>query len=128
MSQPQILLLTVIALLQAKHLIFDFILQTTYQVQHKGIYGHRAGITHCVGHLVGSIPAILVAGTYLVPALVILVGEFLFHYHVDWSKARLNERYGWTPADGRFWHALGADQALHQATYLIMAPLLLIYS
>ncbi len=125
MSDSQFLLLAVIAVLQVKHLIFDFLLQSGYQVENKGTYAHPGGIMHSAGHIVGSLPAALIAGTAAVPVLLILAGEFVVHYHIDWLKAQITIRNGWTPRDNLFWYGIGLDQALHQATYLVMAVLLI---
>ena len=124
MTDPQMLFLAVIAVLQIKHLIFDFFLQSGYQVQNKGTYAHPGGLVHSAGHFVGSLPAALLAGTAALPALAILIGEFVVHYHIDWAKAQITIRKGWTPRDNKFWYGIGLDQALHHATYLVMAVLL----
>ncbi len=128
MTESQIILLSVIALLQAKHLVFDFLLQSGYQVENKGTYAHPGGILHSGGHMIGSVPAALLAGTGILPLLVILICEFVVHYHIDWAKAQITIRNGWTPRDNAFWYGIGVDQALHQATYLVMAPLFIIYA
>ena len=105
--------------------IFDFLLQTGYQANNKGIYGHPGGIFHVVGHFLGSIPVLFFAGTPLSLALMLLVGELFFHYHVDWLKSKITNAYGWGPGNHAFWIAFGVDQALHQATYLVMVALMI---
>ena len=51
----------------------------------------------------------------------ILVAEFVVHYHIDWAKSAVGEHYGFKPDMPEYWHALGLDQTLHQITYLAIA-------
>ena len=53
--------------------------------------------------------------------LPLILAEWVAHYHIDWAKGRWSDRTCHTPADAGFWRAMGADQALHQMTYLAMA-------
>src|ERR1700733_14356435 len=73
---------------QLKHFLCDFVLQTQTQAKRKGIYANVAGITHAGTHVIGSIPALLILGSDLRTVAVLLIAEFLVHYHVDWFKAR----------------------------------------
>ena len=59
MTEPLFLLLAALALLQAKHFLFDFVFQTPYQLKNKGTYGHPGGLLHAGLHAAGSLPAIL---------------------------------------------------------------------
>ncbi len=113
------LILAAMAYLLAKHAVADFLLQTAYQRQTKGIYGALGGLTHCLTHVVLTAPVLL-----LFPALepttvaAILTGEFVIHYHLDWLKDQAVKRNGWTSHDTPFWWALGTDQLLHGLTYV----------
>lgn len=113
------LILAAMAYLLAKHAVADFLLQTAYQRQTKGIYGALGGFTHCLTHVVLTAPALLLfpaLGARL--ALGILAGEFVIHYHLDWLKDQAVKRNGWTSHDTPFWWALGLDQLLHGLTYV----------
>ncbi len=124
MSQDVKLLLAVLLILQLKHFLFDFVLQTPYQFMNKGKYGHPGGIIHAGLHALGSTPIF-----YLVPpgwpvAIGIILGEFIVHYHIDWSKEQTVKRNSWKFPQSEFWWTFGADQALHQLTYLAIAAVL----
>ncbi len=107
-------------LFQAKHWIFDFLLQTTYQLENKGKYGHPGGLIHSGGHAIGSLPALILMAPGLDWVIGLAVAEFVVHYHCDWVKERMNRTQGWSMVDREFWLALGADQAFHQLTYIAM--------
>jgi len=112
-------------ILVMKHTLADFFLQTPYQVFNKGRYGHPGGILHAAIHVVLTLPVFLVLAppSALVVGLII-VGEFLVHYHVDWLKEKAVKRFGWTVDEAGFWRALGVDQLLHLLTYIAIIALL----
>jgi hypothetical protein len=109
---------------QVKHFVCDFVLQSEYQVQRKYIYGHSAGLLHAGIHIVGSIPALLILSAPLSLIVPCLLGEFLIHYHVDWLKARFDNRRPGAEKDYAYWVVFGLDQLIHQATYLGMILLI----
>lgn len=123
--QPQTrLALVLLAVLLAKHMIFDFVLQSRYQLANKHIYGHPGGLQHASLHALGTVVAILIARPTLAVALLVIVVEFAIHYHVDWAKERLLRRRGWKIDDARRWVAFGADQLLHNLSYLAITAVL----
>ena len=110
-----------VAYLLTKHAVADFFLQTPYQYKNKGTYGHPGGLLHCAIHLVLTVPVFLIAvpsGALLATA--ILVGEFIVHYHVDWSKEALVKRNALTVDKAAFWWAIGVDQLAHGLTYVVI--------
>jgi hypothetical protein len=114
--------LVLLLLLQAKHVLADFILTSDFIIQNRWIYGHPGGLLHVALHVAGSFLAFLIAGLPGLGALLfLLIAEALIHYHIDWTKDNLTRRYALTPKDAKFWWAMGIDQFLHQATYLGMA-------
>ena len=124
MSPTGVLLLSSLALFEVKHFVCDFVLQTAYLYRNKGIYGHRAGFIHAGLHALGSLPAILLIGGAPGLIAVLLVGEFLVHYHVDWLKLYIDHRYRLRIDRRAYWIVFGLDQLLHQATYIVMLALL----
>ncbi|HEY0301922.1 MAG TPA: DUF3307 domain-containing protein [Rhizomicrobium sp.] len=104
--------------LQVKHFLADFVLQSEYQVRTKGIYGHFGGFLHSGLHILGTVPALLVLHATPRAIVIVLVGEFLIHYHTDWTKSQIDHRYRWPTTDQRYWILFGADQLIHQLTYL----------
>lgn len=105
---------------QIKHFLCDFVFRTYDQVKTKGIYLHAGGLTHAGLHMLGSVPALLILTQtpWLVAAL--LIGEFLVHYHVDWTKSQIDGRLRLNDTNSLYWTIFGSDQMVHQATYLAM--------
>ena len=113
-----------LVLLEVKHFICDFVLQTPYQYRNKGSYGHPGGLIHAGFHGMTSIPGLLVLTHTVWLVAVIAVAEFLFHYHVDWLKERINRRRSLSYDTTLFWIVFGADQLLHQMTYVVILAVL----
>jgi hypothetical protein len=115
-------LILFLALLQIKHWYVDFVNQTSEEVASKGIYGDRAGINHSAKHAIGTFVAVLlVTGFPYIAWAGFLAGvDFFFHYHIDWAKININNKYNYTVQDKQFWLWLGADQMAHQLTYLLL--------
>ncbi len=124
MSQDVKLLLVVLLILQLKHFVCDFVLQTPYQFLNKGKYGHPGGIIHAGLHALTSTPIFYVVPVSWRAALAIVIGEFIVHYHIDWSKEQTVKRKKLKFPQAEYWWAFGADQGLHQITYLAMAAAL----
>lgn len=109
-------------LLFTKHFVVDFPMQTQYQWQNKGIYGHPGGILHASLHAIGTLLMFFIFGTGLGIALVCALLDGVVHYHIDWAKVNLNDHFGYKPdTHPEFWWLLGADQYLHSLTYVIIA-------
>ncbi len=118
MSHATALLLWALAVLQVKHFLADFMLQSTYQFRTKGIYGHPGGFIHSGLHIAGTTPALLLYSLRPAGIAAILIAEFAVHYHTDWLKAKIDRTYHWGYSDQRYWMLFGADQLVHQLTYL----------
>lgn len=121
MTDPIHIALIAVLILLIKHLVFDFFLQTEYQYKNKGIYGHPGGILHAGLHAFGTSFLFLYAYPGAALAAQILVGEFIVHYHIDWAKEQVVKRMRLATDDAAFWWALGVDQFLHGATYVVIA-------
>jgi hypothetical protein len=105
---------------QIKHFVCDFVLQTTSQIRAKGNYLEAGGLVHAGLHMVGSLPALLVLSRN--PAMIglLLVAEFLIHYHTDWGKAQIDRRLRLNDTNSLYWAIFGTDQLIHQLTYVGM--------
>jgi hypothetical protein len=123
---PAFAVLAAIAVLQVKHLVCDFFLQTSHQIENKGTYGHPGGLIHAGIHVLGTLPVFLIYPVSLTAAAIILAAEFLAHYHIDWLKNVIGRHYGWTTRDTAYWWALGTDQFLHQISYVLMVLVLVL--
>ena len=109
-----------LALFGIKHFVCDFLLQYPHMVAQKGTYGARGGIEHAFIHALGTVIVLFIALPWdpfvHFVALVFGLCDGLIHYHIDWTKQRLNR--GLTTADRMFWVWFGADQTLHYLTYI----------
>jgi hypothetical protein len=110
---------------QVKHLVCDFVIQTRYQVDNKGFYGRSGGLVHAGWHVLFSVPVLLILTRSAATIALVLAFEFLVHYHTDWLKARTQRVKSWTQNDAIYWVAFGADQFVHQVTYIVMIALVL---
>jgi hypothetical protein len=117
-------LLLVLLVLQVKHFLFDYPLQSHFQLRNKVIYGHVGGLLHSALHILGTSVVFLIARPSLAVGAAILIGEFLVHYHLDWAKGQLNKRNRLTVTDALYWWGIGIDQMLHHMTYLAIAAVL----
>ena len=111
-------ILIAVALFQIKHYVADFLLQTRGMVANKGKYGHPAGLLHAALHAALTLPILLFLGVSGVALALTVLIEALIHYHIDWGKDRLSALNHLTPSDSTYWYSLGADQLLHQLTYI----------
>lgn len=116
-------LLLLLGAFQVKHFLGDYVFQNAYILDHRRIWGHPGGLLHVLVHAALSLPILVVAGAHgwLLAALVL--GEALFHYHVDWVKDSWIHQAGWTTSDKQYWWLTGVDQMLHQLSYLVIAGL-----
>ena len=124
MSHQVQLILAVLLILQAKHFVADFVVQTPYQFLNKGKYGHPGGFIHAGIHAFGTTFAFLVVMPSFRLGLAIVVCEFIAHYHIDWLKEHTVKTAQWKFPQSEFWWTFGADQALHQVTYIAIAGVL----
>lgn len=124
MSGSLALIIGSLAILQLKHFVCDFLLQNEYQLTNKANYGHPGGVLHAGVHSLASLPAVLLFGPPAALVGAIVIGEFVAHYHLDWLKGRIDRRYHWTTTDRPYWAVFGADQLLHQITYVAIVAVL----
>ncbi|GBE43888.1 MAG TPA: DUF3307 domain-containing protein [Rhizobiales bacterium] len=118
-------ILLAFVVLAVKHTIADYFLQTSYQYGNKGIYGHPGGLIHAGFHALLTLPVFLVLPpSSLALAAAIITGEFVLHYHLDWSKEQLVKRYRLTQKDALFWNLFGLDQLFHLLTYVAIIAIL----
>lgn len=113
--------LLLLCALQVKHMFADFFLQTPKMLSGRCAYMHVGRAQHAGVHVVGSIVVFGLFGAPLVFILVLALLEWVVHFHIDFGKARYSEVKRLTPQQAKFWQAMGADQAMHQLTYIVMA-------
>lgn len=113
-------ILLALVLLQIKHWYIDFVDQSMEEVNHKGIYLHWLGLKHSIKQGVGTLICLLIVTgvDYWFFCLLLGLFDFVIHYHTDWAKINLNKKWGYTIEMPQFWALLGADQLVHQLTYI----------
>lgn len=117
-------LIAVFAVLEIKHFVFDYLTQTRYQFLNKGKYGHPGGILHAGLQALGTTAAFFFITPTLAVGVAVVIGEFLAHYHIDWTKETWLKAGGYKTSDGGYWRIYGIDQFAHQATYVVIAAVL----
>ena len=107
-------------LLNLKHFICEFILQTSEISKSKAKY--LGGVWHSAHHAIGSF---IVMVFFISPQFSALLAFFdlIIHYHIDWVKMRFGPT---STQDKRYWQWLGADQFLHHLTYAGMIMLVIL--
>lgn len=120
-------LLILLLLLQIKHLLADFVWQTGWMVSNKGTYGHPGGIVHAGLHGLLTVPVLIWTPMTPLAVVGVVAAEFVVHYHIDWTKDRLLKQSGWSPQEKGYWGLTGLDQFAHQATYVAILWLALIF-
>ncbi|MBR1220672.1 DUF3307 domain-containing protein [Bradyrhizobium sp. U87765 SZCCT0131] len=102
-------------LLTVKHVIGDFLLQTTWMAKGKDSAGAwLVPLTaHCLIH--GALATLLFA--VLAPKLWFLgIADFVVHLIIDRTKGYLVAKFQIAPGHQWFWWLIGIDQALHHVT------------
>lgn len=120
-------LLLLLCLLQIKHMLGDFFLQTKVMLNGRGQYLHIGRLMHAGVHAALSFLVFIAVGAPIGFVLLLVLAELVVHFHIDWWKGRLTTVQNLTPAQAAYWRATGIDQALHQLTYVAMIWLWLIW-
>lgn len=120
MSDVTSTMLLLFCLLQIKHMLADYFLQTSTMLAGRSAYLHLGRAQHAAVHAIGSAIAFAVVGAPALFILAICSVEWAVHFHIDWGKAKYSEMTQHGPKDAGYWRAAGLDQALHQFTYIGM--------
>ena len=101
-------------LLTVKHTICDLALQRLFPADKK-FYFNPPAHTHYFHHGFGSF---LVGLMFGVPfAVAIGVIDYFAHWHIDYVKTVIRDKYNMVSSEDRYWFLQTADQALHFFTY-----------
>ncbi len=103
---------------QVKHFIADYLLQPAWMLEGKGDLRCIGGYAHAGIHAVGSLPAYLIVGLGLAETVWLMAAEFAVHYAIDFGKANLSSHVHAGPDTRLYWSLHGADQLMHQLTYV----------
>ena len=109
-------ILQFLILLTFKHFICDFVLQDAEMAESKGVYLNKLGLSHSIHHMIGTF---IVCVLFLNPMWAIMLSavDFFIHYHIDWIKMKFGPR---SYRDKHYWVWFGADQFMHQLTYILL--------
>lgn len=121
-------LLLLILLLQLKHLFADYYLQTGKMLSGRGEYMHVGRAQHASVHAIGTLIALILVGTSVLPLLVLTLFDWVVHFHIDFWKGRYSDKKCLAPDQAAFWRAFGFDQFLHQLTYVALAWLWMVWA
>lgn len=105
---------------QIKHFVADYLLQTHRMIMEKASFQKPGGYVHVAIHAVGTLLILLLAGVPLLLTALLVAGEAVAHYLIDYGKANWSCRQPPDIAKASFWAAHGADQLLHRLTYTLM--------
>jgi len=112
--------LFIMVLFILKHLVFDWLYQPPFMYQNKGTYWHISGVIHSLLHGISTFFIALCFTDFHTSFLVGIIDEVL-HYHIDWAKMNINNKFGLTPTNSEnFWKLVGVDQTLHLLTYIFL--------
>jgi hypothetical protein len=114
------LVLGLFAGFELKHFVADYLLQSGWMIGGKGSLTAAGGYAHAGIHAVGSAIVLLVARIPLPAVAVLVVGEFVVHYVLDFAKVAYGRGIDPDQDAQRFWAMHGFDQLLHQLTYVVM--------
>lgn len=111
-------ILLILLLLQIKHLVIDWIWQPPYEYENKGTWLHPGGIQHSGKQAIGDY--LVFMWFFSTPiAITLSIIEFIIHYGTDYAKVNINKAKGWGPTTHHeFWWLTGADQFVHQVTFI----------
>lgn len=116
-------LIGLLAWLQFKHFVADYLLQPAWILRGKGRLLHPGGYAHAGLHALGSMPALALLDLDGAWIAALTAGEFSVHFAIDHFKAIHAHNSGAAMTTRAFWAAHGADQFLHHLTYVGMLAL-----
>jgi Protein of unknown function (DUF3307) len=116
--QTTTIIIAMLLCFQVKHFVADYLLQPGWILRGKGDLRLAGGYVHAGLHALGSLPAFAVAGLGLQEVAALAAAEFAIHYTIDFTKAGLSRRSHAGPDSRAYWALHGADQLVHQLTYV----------
>lgn len=116
-----------LVILQVKHFICDYPLQTPYMLQKASVDKWiKPLLAHSIVHSVGTF--LVFAYFNVAYALCFAMADLILHFIVDRIKASPNIGNRWGIEKPQFWWALGLDQMSHHLINFAFVYILLITS
>jgi hypothetical protein len=113
--------------LQVKHFVADYTLQWPSMIADKCHMNRAGGYLHAAIHIVLTLPVLVLCGLSLVPIILVLICEFVVHYVTDFTKGKYDCKHKLHAHTRHFWVLHGADQLVHQLTYVVILAVIMIY-
>ena len=110
-------LIGLLAWLQVKHFVADYLLQPAWILRGKGDFRNPGGYAHAAIHVAGTIPGLVVFGVDATTIAAAALVEFVIHYLIDHFKAVYSRTHPADVTTRAFWASHGFDQLLHHLTY-----------
>ena len=110
--------------LEVKHYIADYFMQPGWMLVGKGDLRHPGGYAHAGIHAAFSGVVLLAAGTPLAVLAGLVIGEWIVHYALDYSKIHYSRGVHVDLNPRCALH--GIDQISHQLTYAVMIYVVLL--
>jgi len=110
-------------LLAIKHFIADLYLQALYiKPSQKWNYLDPKAHRHAGHHATLTALVFLLCWGWWWLAVVMLVVDYVTHWHIDWGKTRIARRLGWTELTNPrgYWVLQTTDQITHFVIYYVM--------
>jgi len=110
-------------LLAIKHAFVDIALQRHIKIPNKQIYLSKVAQIHYAQH---GIMTFAVCLLFVGPLTALIAGalDWVAHWHIDHTKARINQHFGFNNQDHTFWYLVTIDQMLHFTTYWLIIVLI----
>jgi hypothetical protein len=122
--QPDLSIIGLLAWLQAKHFVADYLMQPGWMLRGKGKILHPGAYAHAGAHAMGSAGALILLDLTAFWVGVLAVGEFGLHLTIDHVKAVYTRAHPASPSTRSYWALHGLDQLLHHFTYTAMLLLI----
>ncbi len=115
-----ILVVLLLAGLEIKHFLADYVLQNSWIIAGKGNLRAGGGYVHAGLHILGSAIVLVLFHTPALLLVELLAAEFVVHYAIDFTKANTGRGIDPRTRPVLYWSIYGFDQLLHHLTYIVM--------
>ena len=126
--ESALFLIGLLAWLQVKHFVADYLLQPGWILEAKGDFRRAGGYAHAAIHVAGTIPGLLLFGLGGTTVAVLALSEFVIHFLIDHLKAIYSRNHPATVTTRAYWATHGFDQLLHHLTYTAILLAAVTYS
>ncbi len=108
-----------------KHDVADFLLQFSWMIVQKGSLTKPGGYVHAAIHAAGTALLLWILGVDPGWIAVLSLAELVFHFVVDFTKARTSDHISSVRQPNLFWGVYGLDQLVHYLTYITLTYLVI---